>query len=301
MSERSPHRALAIAAVSTSTVIWGAATVTVKTTALTGLSFAMYRLWLGALLHLAVLAVLRRRLSWSTFVACAPGGALFALDIGVGFTAIKLTTVANFAIIGALAPVLIAAASARWLGERFGRRELALAAVSFVGVVVVAVGASGSPAWSPVGDLLAFVGTLSWTVYWLFSRRARVKASALEYMTSVMIAGAVAITPLALLRGGIPPAWPNAHDWTVLLVFALVPGATGHLLVAWSHRHVESWLAALITQCAPVISALVAWVVVDESVTPLVAVGGLLVLAATGALIVTARAPTPLDELEPAA
>ena len=32
----------------------------------------------------------------------------------------------------------------------------------------------------------------------------------------------------------------------------------GHLLVAWSHRHVESWLSALLTQCSPVVAAITA-------------------------------------------
>src|SRR3990172_7088001 len=133
MPERSSQRNLAIAAVAIATLIWGSVGVLVKTTAISGLTFAMYRLWLGALLHLGGMAVMRRRLSWATFRACAPGGALFALDIGLAFTAVKLTTVANAAIIGALAPVLIAFASARWLGERIGRRERALAAAALGG------------------------------------------------------------------------------------------------------------------------------------------------------------------------
>jgi drug/metabolite transporter (DMT)-like permease len=301
MPEPSSRRTLAIVAVSTSTLIWGSVGVLVKTTEITGLTFAMYRLWLGVLLHVGALAVSRRRLSWATFTACAPGGALFALDISLGFTAIKLTTVANYAIIGALAPVLIAFASARWLGERFGRREGALAALSLGGAVLVALGSSGSPAWSPLGDLLAVFSMLSWVAFWMFSRRARTQASALEYMTSVMIAGAIAITPVALLRGGVPPASPDAHDWAILIVFAIVPGATGHLLVAWSHRYVESWLAALITQCAPVVSALTAWAVLDESITPLVVLGGTIVLVATGILVAGSRRRVSAAELEPAA
>ncbi len=286
MPERSHHRTAAIAAVSFATVVWGSVGVFVKSTSLTGVTFAMYRLWLGVLVHLLALAVTRRRLAWRTFRACAPGGALFALDISLGFSAVKLTTVANAAIIGALSPILIALAAGRMFGERVGRREAGLIALSFAGVAVVALGSSGQPAWSPLGDLLALCGTVSWTAYWLFSKRARASASALEYMTSVMIAAALAITPVALLLGGVPPATPTPRDWTVLVAVALLPGMTGHLLVAWSHRHVESWLSALITQCSPVISAAMAWPVLGERLTPLVVVGGLVVVASTGLVIV---------------
>jgi len=304
VTERSRHRTAAIVAVSVTTVLWGSVGVFVKTTSISGLTFAMYRLWMGVAVHLFALAVLRRRLSWTTFKACAPGGALFAMDISLGFTAVKLTTVANAAIIGALSPILILLAAGRMFGERVGPRERALVALSFVGVAIVALGASGSPAWSPIGDMLALFGTLSWTAYWLFSKRARANASALEYMTSVMLAGAVTVTPVALLVGGFPPVGPEARDWVVLAVVTLVPGATGHLLVAWSHRHVEAWLGALITQCAPVISAAIAWPLLDEPLTPLVVLGGFVVVAATGLVIVTTarrgRAAGLPAEVEPA-
>jgi drug/metabolite transporter (DMT)-like permease len=300
--EPSRHRTAAIVAVSATTFVWGAVGVLVKLTSLTGLTFAMYRLWMGVVVHLIALAVMRRRLSWRTFLACAPGGVLFALDISLGFTAVKLTTVANAAIIGALSPIMILLIAGRTFGERVRRRETLLAAVSFSGVVLVALGSSGSPAWSPVGDALALLGTLSWTAYWIFSKRARSSASALEYMSSVMLAGALAITPAALLVGGVPPAVPDRTDWLVLVVVTLIPGATGHLLVAWSHRHVESWLSALITQCAPVVSAITAWLVLGEPITPLVVLGGGVVLAATGLVIVgterRVRAEAAEEELE---
>lgn len=302
MTEPSRHRTAAIVAVSVSTVAWGSASVFVKGTSITGLTFAMYRLWLGVFVHLVALAVVRRRLSWATFRACALGGVFFALDISLGFTAVKLTTVANFAIIGAISPILVLLVAGRMFGERVRAREAALVALSFTGIVIVAVGSSGSPAWSPVGDVLALLSTLSWTSYWLFSKRARAGATTLEYMTSVMLTAAVAVTPVALLAGGVPPVMPDASDWVVLAFVTLVPGAMGHLLAAWSHRHVESWLSSLITQCAPVVSATLAWWVLGESLTPIVVVGGLVVVGATALVVVGAgrRRPEvgPVAELE---
>jgi len=290
VSERTRYRTAAIVAVSVTTFVWGSVGVLVKATTLSGLTFAMYRLWAGVLVHVIALAVTRRRLSWATFKACAPGGVLFALDISLGFSAVKLTAIADAAIIGALSPIMILFVAGRMFGERVHRREALLAAASFAGVVLVAVGASGSPAWSALGDLLALASTLSWTAYWLFSKRARATVSALEYMTSVMLAGAIAITPVALLVGGWPPATPDRTDWAVLVVVTLVPGMMGHLLVAWSHRHVEAWLSALITQCAPVVSAVTAWLVLGEPLNVVMIVGGFVVLASTALVIVgTAR------------
>src|SRR5439155_1695187 len=77
-------------------------------------------------------------------------------------------------------------------------------------------------------------------------------------------------------------------DWFAIAGVALVPGFVGHTLVIWSHRHVESWLSALITQCTPVITVTLAWVLLGETLPPLAIVGGAIVIVATGLVLVAA-------------
>jgi len=83
---------------------------------------------------------------------------------------------------------------------------------------------------------------------------------------------------------------PSAIEWLWIWSVALGAGAIGHVLLAWSHRHVEAWLGSLITQCMPVVSSIAAWVLLDESLTPLTVLGGLIVLAATAVILVRSRA-----------
>jgi drug/metabolite transporter (DMT)-like permease len=281
------ERRLAIGAVGLATIVWATGTVLVKWSSLGGLHFAMFRLWAGVVVSTVALVALRRRLTWPTLKACALGGVLFAADIALHFSAVKRTSIANVSLIGALAPVVIVAVSAWLLHERIPRRDVGLIVTSFAGVAIVAIGSSGSPTWSPVGDLLALAGVGTWTAYWFFSRRVRERTDSIEYFASVMIAGALVMTPLALLTSGIPDM-PSARDWGAVWAVALFPGFVGHTLVIWSHRHVESWLSALITQCTPVIAALLAWLILGERITPLVAAGGVVVILATAAVIVGA-------------
>jgi drug/metabolite transporter (DMT)-like permease len=67
------------------------------------------------------------------------------------------------------------------------------------------------------------------------------------------------------------------------------------VLLAWSHRHVEAWLGSLITQCMPIVSSVAAWVLLDETLTPLTIAGGLIVLAATAAVLMRTRTQ-PTDD-----
>lgn len=255
----------------------------VKSASLSALWFATYRLWTGVAIYAVILAATRRRLRLATVRACAIGGVLFAADQAFAFSAFKLTTVANANIIIALAPIFIALAASRLFGERFGRREVLLAGGSFAGVGLVAIGASGTPAWSPLGDLLALCSMGCWTTYWLYSKRVRQQVPTIEYMSSVMLVGAIVMTPVPILveRSIV---LPSAQDWVWIVVAALFTGALAHTLVAWTHGHLEAWLGSLITQCMPVVAAIAAWIALDEPLTPLMALGGVIVVAATATL-----------------
>jgi drug/metabolite transporter (DMT)-like permease len=287
-----------VAAVWLATFVWAWGPVLVKWSDLPGPTFAMLRLWAGVAVSVIALLVTRRRLTWGAFRACALGGVLFAADIGLGFTAINATTVADVALIGALAPVLIVVVSAYRLGERVSLRSWALTAVSFAGVVVVALASAGSPSWSLYGDVLAFVGIGTWSLYWFFSRSVRERHDPIVFFACVMIAGALAMTPTALLLDGVPSA-VSRGDLAAVVGVALVPGFVGHTLVIWSHKHVASWLAALITQVSPVITAVLAWIVLGEALSVAAMLGGALTVGATMAVVaLDARAArmTDVDE-----
>jgi drug/metabolite transporter (DMT)-like permease len=293
-------RRLGIVAVWAATFAWAWGYILVKWSSLDGLHFAMFRLWTGALISCVVLVGTGRRLSREAFRACALGGVFFAADIGLGFTAIKHTTIADVAVIGALAPVAIAIISARRLHEHIEGRDWVLVGISFVGVALVAIASSGLPSWSPFGDLLAACGIATWSAYWFFSRHVRERADPIVYFACVMLAAALVMTPTAFLLAGVP-SWPSARDWFAIAGVALVPGFVGHTLVIWSHRHVESWLSALITQCTPVITVTLAWVLLGEALPPLAIVGGAIVIVATGLVLVAAARRDGRADLDEAA
>jgi drug/metabolite transporter (DMT)-like permease len=284
--ERSAKQ-LGVAAVWAATFAWAWAYVLVKWSTLDGLPLAMFRLWAGVAISGAAIVLTRRRVSWEIFRASALGGVVLAADIALGFTAINHTTIADVALITALAPVAIVIVSALRLHERVAPREWILIAVSFVGVIVVVIASSGLPSWSLFGDALAACSIVTWSAYWFFSRSVRDRVDPIVYFACVMLAAAIVITPAALVVGGIP-SWPSTGDWAAIWGVAVVPGFIGQTLVIWSHRHVESWRSALITQCLPVMAVVLAWIVLGEPITLAVVIGGAVVVAATGAVLVSA-------------
>ena len=291
-ADRRSKRTVGVALLSFTTVAWGLVPLVLKQVEMPTLAFASYRLWVGVALYGVIFLVTGRRPRWTTMRATALGGVFFAGDIALTFTAFRLTSVANATIIGALAPVFITLGAVRWFGERLERRDVLVIASSFVGVALVAIGSQGTSAWSLAGDVAAALSVLTWAAYWLFSKRARETVDAIDYMAGVMLVSAIVVTAISLVTG-TPLVPPHPSDWVWILVVALVPGLMGHLSVAWSHRFVEAWLGSLILQSVPVIGSVAAWALLDERITPLTALGGVVVVATTASIVVRASRLDP--------
>ena len=207
---------------------------------------------------------------------------LFGASLCFFFSAIKLTSVADVLIVAALQPALTLLVARPMFGERVTSHEIVWTAVSLVGVVLVILGSSGTPAWSLKGDLLAVGALLAWTVYWLVSKRTRQTLPALDYMTAVTVIAALVVTPVALGSGeSFAIRW---QDWLWLLLF--VAGAQGgHSILAWSHAQVDVTISTLLILAEPVISAVAALLILGEPLPALSIAGGLVTVLAVGMVI----------------
>ncbi|MBI2237126.1 MAG: DMT family transporter [Actinobacteria bacterium] len=276
---------------------WSFTNTLIKVSSQPALAFALYRLWLGSVLLLAVLTLAGRRLTRPVIRASAPGGALLGVEIAFFFSALKHTSIADVTVISALQPALTLLVAGRLFGERVTRREVAWTLVSVAGVGVVAIGSSGTPAWSLRGDVLAAGSLIAWTAYFLVSKHARSTVPALEYMTVVTITAALVITPLALVSGQ-PLGGLQASDALWLALF-VVGASGGHLLVAWAHPLVDVSVSSLLMLAQPVLASLAALLVLGEPLTPPVIAGGLVVIGSLAAIVTHAARVGGGPELAP--
>jgi drug/metabolite transporter (DMT)-like permease len=205
--------------------------------------------------------------------------------------------VADTTMISALQPALVLLVAGRLFGERITWREIVLTIVSLFGIALVTIGSSGTPVWSLKGDLFAFASVLAWTAYFLASKRARSSVPALDYITVVMIAAAIVITPVALLSGQ-PLGGLNGLDYVFLALFVI--GATvGHLLVTWAHAHVDVTVSSLLMLGLPVMSPVAALIILGEPLAPLSIVGGIVVVGSLAAIAARAARIGGGEELPP--
>ena len=116
---------------------WGAASVIAKHVDMGGLAVAAYRFGSYGLVVALVMTVRRTPVNLRVMRGSMAGGIALGADVAFFFSAIKLTTVANATVIGALQPVVVAITANRFFGETIRRRDVVLGLVAIVGVVVV--------------------------------------------------------------------------------------------------------------------------------------------------------------------
>lgn len=242
---------------------WGASSIIAKWLPQGGLVIAAYRFG-SYFLIIAVWAALRgRRLRFDAFKKSIVGGVLLAIDVALFFSAIKLTTVINATIVGALQPLLLTAYGTRFLGERVKRRDIGLGLVALGGVIVIVAAGTNSGDASLLGDLCAVGALFAWAGYFIYAKRADGVVSPADFTLSAALIVAVINAPLALAFGQ-SLAWPSAEDWFWILVMALGAGLLGHNLMNWSIVRIPLWIGSTMTLFVPVVSSAIAWLVLDE-------------------------------------
>jgi drug/metabolite transporter (DMT)-like permease len=269
---------------------WGLGAVISKHIELTGVALAFHRMWISAVVYTGLVRLRRARLDLEVLRRAAPPGLAFAANVACFFTAVKTTTVANATIIGALQPVLTLALAGRF-GERPDRVVVGGTAAGLGGVVLVIVGSSGRPEWSPTGDLFAIGAVVSFTAYFALAKRARAHLGALELQWGAQVVAAAALAPI-VAASGQSFALPVGADVAWLALLIAVPGS-GHLLMNWAHAHVPLTVTSMLTLAVPVVSASAAAAFLGEAITPLQVAGAAVVLGALGAVVARATRPAP--------
>jgi drug/metabolite transporter (DMT)-like permease len=250
---------------------------------------AFYRLWLGAAILTIITYAVGQRLSWKTLRHTWLGGVFLAGDMIMFYSAVRLTSIVDATVIGAFQPALVLLAARKMFDERLGRWDVFWIAIAMAGVTIAVVGPSPAAHHRLLGDLLAVGALVSFSAYWLVSKRAREETAALEYTAGVTIMAAI-VTSVVVLVSGQVLGRMHATDWIWIALLALVPGS-GHFLMNWAHRFVDASVSSAISCLAPLVAAIVAIPILGQSLSALQIVGELLGLAAIAIVAARSRAP----------
>ncbi len=290
-TQRDSRRGLAVAAVGFTVLTWGYGSVAIAAASITGILTSFYRLWLAIPILWAIVVfvpTLRSKLTKAWLIGCLAGGGLFALHQILFFSALKLTSVADVTIIGALQPALVLMVAGRFFGERASVRGVVWSFVALVGVTMVVFGSVGTPAWGLFGDALAVVNLFAFTAYFLVSKRVRDHVGASEYVIGITTVAGIVLAIVAVATQqefSSPTPW----DWVIVASVAVLPGTTGHFLTNWAHPHLSAFTISMMILAVPVLAVVGAAVFLAETISWIEGVGGAVVLVSIGFVIASVR------------
>lgn len=204
-------------------------------------------------------------------------GVFFAADLCLWHYGIAYTSVANATLLANAAPIFVAAAAWLCFGERLNARFLAGLVVAIAGTaVLVGPGAGVDPA-ALRGDLFSLAAATFYAGYLMTVTILRRGHSTLEVMTWSSAAAAVSLLPVALALGEtVLPR--SVTGWGVLAGLAVLSHVGGQGLIAYALAVLPASFSSVALLVQPVAAVVFAWMLLGEAVTPLQALGALVIL-----------------------
>jgi drug/metabolite transporter (DMT)-like permease len=242
------------------------------------LSIAAIRLGVSAAVLSVIVAL--RYAQWPQGITIRHGwlavlsGACLAAHFATWITSLQYTSVASSAALVATTPLWVGIVARVWFKEALNRYRIIGMALTIAGSIGIAVSdQTASVGTNPLlGNLLAIVGAISGSAYFLLGRGLRSDIPLLHYIW--MTYGAAALVLLVAALGfGYTTVPAAGMTWLVLIGLALGPQLLGHTSINYAMRHLSALLVTIALLGEPVGSAILAFVLFQEQVAPLQVVG----------------------------
>ncbi len=193
-------------------------------------------------------------------------GLFFAGDLTFWNSSVMTTSVANASVLANMTPIFVVGAGWLLFKEKPGRLFVVGMLVALAGSAIMMRESLSLADRSITGDLMAMCASAFYAGYVLTLSRVRKRVSIMATMALGCAASAVVLLPLAM--GIEDQLWPQTtNGWLAMAGLVLFVQFGGQMLIAMSLAHVSAGLVSMMFLTQPLIPAVVAWVLFDESIT----------------------------------
>jgi drug/metabolite transporter (DMT)-like permease len=273
-----------------SVMLFSTGPVLVGASSVSGPVLSFWRLWFGVV-AMGVATVVHVRVTGRRPTAT---GWSWALRAGVAFglhqlafmSAIKATSVVDVTLVQVLAPMFVALLALPLFGERPGPSFRLWSLVAVVGAGIVVLAGAAGPEGDPLGMVLAVANVALFAVYFVWSKQGRDHIDVVPFLFGVVAAAGLTVGAYVVVAGErIGSA--TGTDFLIAAAIALVPGALGHFLATWPLRWVPANIPPVLQLTTPFLAGALAWVFLDEPITGLHLLGGLVTVGGVAGAILS--------------
>jgi drug/metabolite transporter (DMT)-like permease len=161
--------------------------------------------------------------------------------------------------------------------------------LGFIGAIVVCCASSSSASAFDWQGLWAIGAAISWSIYFILQQKLLLEYDSFSSSCySIWWGSACLLIYLPGLPADISLASGQAN--LALIILGIFPSALAYICWAYILSQVHLMTASLFLYCVPLCAMLMAAILLDESISPLLGLGGLLILAS---LLIIRRQPAP--------
>lgn len=216
------------------------------------------------------------------FIYSCLSGLALAIHFATWIASLKYTTVAQSVLFVATAPIFVIIISIGFLKRPVSWLRIVGGFVALAGVIVVQYpnlteNAIGGDSQRTLGNLLALVGGFMAAIYIMLNQQARRKLTTMLHIEVTYVCAGLVLLVMALLSGH--QLTPTSTDqWLYLMLLILLPTVGGHTIFSWALKHLDATLVSQFNLLEPLEAALLAYIVLGETVDGATLIGGAVIL-----------------------
>lgn len=242
---------------------------------------AFYRLAFAALLMLPIILIKYkaelRSVSRRDWILTTISGVFLALHFILWFESLNFTSVASSVVLVTLQPIFAFVGTYFFFGERFSVAAIISMLITLFGSIVIGWGDFQISGLALLGDILAVLGAIAVTAYFLLGQRLRRSLSLMTYTFIVYSISSIALLLYNVVLKNDFIHYSSKH-WLLFLTLAIVPTFLGHTLFNWALKWLSTSTISMAIVFEPIGATVLAYFILGEIVTSSQWLGGTIVI-----------------------
>nr|WP_315205442.1 DMT family transporter [uncultured Flavobacterium sp.] len=244
-----------------------------------GLISAFYRMAIAVTLLLPYV-IITKKFKLPTFKVLIPAiicGILFASDVAVWNIAIQESSATQASLLTNLSPLWVGIGSYLFLKTKPATNFWIGTLISLFGMIMLVGFQFFIELNFDTAFLLAVLSGILYAIYLLISKKVLSKVDVLSFMTISLISSSLYLGILCLILGEPFSGFSDA-GWLVLLIQAVACQLLAWLSLSYATQHMRATRVSLSLLGQAVLTAILAWLFLDEIITLQMIIGGIILL-----------------------
>lgn len=204
-------------------------------------------------------------------------GVFLAFHFILWFESLNYTSVASSVVLVTLQPIFAFLGTYLFFKERFSPAAVISMFIALFGSFIISWGDFQLGPKELFGDILALLGAVMITIYFLFGQDARKRISLMPYTFIVYGISSLTLILYNLILANDFFGYPADH-WWIFIALAIIPTFFGHTLFNWALRWLSTATISMGIVFEPVGASLLAYLILNERVSSSQWLGGTIVI-----------------------